>query len=159
MPIDKLDPAVAHYLHAWNAKAVAVSPTGKVYATTDPTGANLAFWCVEKDAARLARAAEATGDVVGAAKRLGVRLTEHTKVVERARVRSVALDTAMRQAQEAGLLQTFNRLYRQHRLAAFRQGKHFMPYPMAKARLTNALVEVIAKGGAVDGSLVERALS
>jgi hypothetical protein len=159
--IDKLDPAARHYLQVWNAKAVCLSPTGKVFTSHNPgaAGATAAWWCRDVDAARVAKFAQRTGDVEAAAWRLGIRLTRHDSAVTKAQDRAAALSSAMRQAQEAGLMRAFNTEYRQRRLAAFERGKNYMPYAVARARLTQAVASAAAHSGALTSLLIEQVLA
>ncbi len=156
--IARLSPTAVDYLIAFNVRAVAISTTGFVYTSTNPAGAACAWWCHYDDSLRLAKAAFASGDVVAVAKRLRIHLTEHAVVLERVRERTQRLDEALQRAQNDGLLQHFNVLYRKRRLTARQSGQRFMTYGNAQRRLRQAITEVIACGGVIDKSIVGRAL-
>ena len=145
-PIASLSSSAVDYLITFNARAVAIAPNGFVYTSNNPTGAAAAWWCRHDDALRLAKAAHASGDIEGVAKRLHIQLTEHAVVLERVQARTQRLDEALQRAQDAGLLQHFNLLYRRRRLAARQSGGRFMTYGNAQRRLRKAITEVIANG-------------
>lgn len=150
--ISKLPASSRDYLEAFGVRAVCVSPTGKVSHTDDPEGASLAWWCPEKDARRAAAEARHNGDIEEAARRLGVRLTEHTRAAERAAEKTAKLEAALREANANGLLQWFNAEFRRRRLAATKDGRKFMPYTVAQRRLRTAMAGIIAAGGQVERS-------
>jgi hypothetical protein len=151
--IARLPLSARDYLHSFDLAAVAVSPTGKVYVTGDPYGAALAWWTVSRDARRVASEAKAHGDVVKAARLLGVKLTEHGKVLERTLERTAKLEEALRLAQMSGLLSWFNGAYRHKRLEAARAGMNYPNYQTMRRRLHAAIVATIANGGVVDRNL------
>ena len=157
-PIAPLSSSAVDYLITFNARAVAIAPNGFVYTSNNPTGAAAAWWCTHADALRLAKAAHASGDIEGVAKRLHIHLTAHADVVERVRERTQRLDEALQRAQDEGLLAQFNHLYRRRRVAAQQSGQHYMTYRNAQRRLRKAITEVIANGGQLDKSVVSRAL-
>jgi len=160
MPIAPLDVAARHYLQAFNAHAIAISAAGKVFATRDPAGADTAFWCRGSvDAQRVAKAARASRDIIGAAQRLHVTLTTHERALAQAGAKAEALDRALQEAQACGLLRFFNGAYKARRQAARASGKRFVSYPVARARLLQAVAGAIASGGALERSLVDAALS
>jgi hypothetical protein len=154
----RLSPTAVDYLISFNARAVAISPTGFVYTSNNPAGAAGAWWCRHDDAVRLAKAAFASGDIVGIAKRLRIQLTEHDRVLERVQARTQKLDEALQRAQDAGLLKVFNVTYRRRRMMARQTGQRFMTYVNAHRRLRQAITETIANGGVIDRSIVSRAL-
>ena len=156
--IPRLPATAVDYLISFNAHAVAITPTGFVFSSANPSGAVKIWWCQHDDALRLAKAAFASGDVEAVAKRLHIQLTEHAVVLERVQERTRRLDEALARAQNDGLLQHFNVLYRRRRLAARQAGQRFMTYGNAQRRLRQALTETIANGGAIDKSIVGRAL-
>ena len=106
-PIASLSSSAVDYLITFNARAVAIAPNGFVYTSNNPTGAAAAWWCRHDDALRLAKAAHASGDIEGVAKRLHIQLTEHAVVLERVQARTQRLDEALQRAQDAGLLAAF----------------------------------------------------
>jgi hypothetical protein len=156
--IPRLPAAAADYLAGFNARAVAISPTGFVFTSSNPSGAAKVWWCRHDDALRLAKAAHTSGDVEGVAKRLRIQLTAHDRVLERVRERTQRLDEALARAQDDGLLKTFNIAFRKRRLAARQAGQRFMTFSAAQRRLRQTITEVIANGGVVDRSIVSRAL-
>ncbi len=154
MPIERVSAVERDYLAAFDLAAVAISPTGRVYASRNPAGASLAWWCRAADANRVAEAADATGDVETTAARCGVQLTPHAIVVERVAQRTGKIEAAIERAIDEGVLKQFNAEYRKRRLAAKRIGKAFMTYGAAQARLRKAVTAMIARGGLVTQSLV-----
>jgi hypothetical protein len=94
------------------------------------------------DALRLARSD--SGDVVAAAKAAGVRITEYHVMVARARAAVERLGARVAKAQRAGDLGYINREYKRRRQEAQAEGRPFMPYRAAQARLRKALVGVAA---------------
>lgn len=157
--IPRLSAAAVDYLISFNVRAVAISPTGRVYTSENPAGAACAWWCRYDDALRLAKAAQQTGNVEAIAQRLRIHLTEHDRVLERVRERTQRLEEALEHAQANGLLKHFNAAFRKRRLAAQQAGHRFMSYSAAQRRLRQAITETIAAGGVIDRSIVERALS
>lgn len=156
--IPRLPASAVDYLAGFNVRAVAITPTGFVFSSANPSGAVKVWWCRHTDAVRLAKAAFASGDVEGVAKRLRIPLTEHDRVLERVRERTQRLDDALLRAQDAGLLKTFNIAFRKRRLAARQNGARYMTYACARRRLRTAITEVIANGGELNRSIVSRAL-
>jgi hypothetical protein len=157
--IERLSAAAVDYLISFNAHAVAISPKGKVYTSANPTGAALAWWCRRHDAVRLAKAAQATGNVEGMARMLRITLTPHAVVLERVAERNARLDEALQRAQESGLLKDFNNAYRWRRLSAQKTGTRFMSFPAAQRRLRQVLTQAVANGGKIDQSIIGRALA
>jgi hypothetical protein len=133
--IQPLSAVERDYLSAFNLTCVAISPSGRVYVSHNPVGASLAWWCRAADAGQVARVAWMDGDVPGAAQRLGVTVTAHAVVAARVKERTAKIDQAIAAAINAGVLQQFNAEYRKRRLAAKRDGKHFMSYAEALRRL------------------------
>lgn len=156
--IERLSSTAVDYLASFNAYAIAITPAGHVFTSANPSGASVIWWTRRDDALRLAKASFASGDVVGAAKRLHIPLTEHAVVLERVAARTQKLDEALARAQDAGLLKSFHAAYRQRRLTAQRTGQRYMTFTRAQQRLRQVLVEAIANGGVIDKSIVGRAL-
>ena len=75
------------------------------------------------------------GDVPGAAHRLGLTMTAHDVVLGRVAEKTAALDKAIAEAIDAGVLKQFNTQYRQRRLEAKKNGQPFMSYSEAMRRL------------------------
>ena len=133
--IQPLSYAGLDYLRSFGVVAVAVSPSGRVFVSRDPKGAAAAWWTKSEFADQIANVAWMNGDVPGAAARLGLTVTAHDTVLRRVAEKTAALDKAIAEAIDAGTLRTFNRTYRERRLAAKRDGKPFMPYSQALAKL------------------------
>ena len=145
--IEPLSYAAIDYLRAFDLAAVAVSPSGRVYVCRDPKGASMAWWCKSEYADQIAHVAWTNGDVPGAASRLGLVVTPHAVVVRRVGERVSKIDEAIAAAIDAGVLKQFNAEYRQRRLQAKRDGRHFMPYSQALARLRKVVADAVAKDG------------
>ena len=105
------------YLAAFDITAVCVSHTGKVHCTRNPRDADVShvWWCKAEHAAAVANAAAMNGDVLGAASRLQVQLTEHAKLIARVRERTDRIEAALQQALDQGTLKMFNQEYRRRR--------------------------------------------
>lgn len=99
--IARLSSTAVDYLISFNVRAVAVSPTGFVYTSSNPAGAACAWWTHYDDALRLAKAAQRSGDVEAVAKRLHLHLTTHASVLGRVHERTQKLDEALQRAQDA----------------------------------------------------------
>lgn len=159
MPVGKLRSAFISYMAAFDLVALAQSG-GRLCVTNNPGGADQAWWVRRQDADRLLETAtRADGDVRVAAFELGLPLTDHDAAIKRVAHRLNRIDIGLDATQGRKLMRFFNREYRRRRQAAAAAGARFMSYPAAVAGLRRALVETVAKGGAVDGSLIERALS
>jgi hypothetical protein len=145
MPIEPLPRALRDYLAAFNVVALCVYADGRLGTSRNPRGAAAAWWVESNKAGPVLRVAKRdSGDIPAAAKALGVRLTEHSRVVARVSASVARIEAGMRWAQGTGTLGEFNRQYRQRRIEAARQGRRFMTYGQAKARLRKALVGVAA---------------
>jgi hypothetical protein len=150
MPIiEPLSAASLDYLAAFNLACVAVSPTGRVFVSRNPSGASLAWWAKADDADKIAKAAWRTGDVPEAARRLGLTVMPHSVVAKRTADRTTKIDETIAEAIDHGVLQTFNREYRKRRLQAKRNGQGFMPYSQALAKLRAVIAKSVAAGAAV----------
>ena len=146
MPVEPLSYSALDYLKSFGVVAVAVSPSGRVFVSRDPKGAAAAWW-TKSD--QIANASWMNGDVPGAAARLGLTVTAHDTVLRRVAEKTAALDKAIAEAIDAGTLKAFNSEYRKRRLQAKRDGKPFMPYSQALAKLRKTVAESVAKGGKV----------
>ena len=144
--IQPLSYAGLDYLRSFGVVAVAVSPSGRVFVSRDPKGAAAAWWTKSEFADQIANVAWMNGDVPGAAARLGLTVTAHDTVLRRVAEKTAALDKAIAKAIDAGTLRTFNRTYRERRLAAKRDGKPFMPYSQALAKLRAVIADSVARG-------------
>jgi hypothetical protein len=115
MPIENLTPSARDYLDSFGLTAVAISPTGRVFVSANPTGASAAFWCRNSDADKIARAAWARGDIAEAARRLHIAVTPHPIFVARVKARTTRIEQALQQAKVDGLLAQFHAAYKQRR--------------------------------------------
>jgi hypothetical protein len=147
--IAPLPPAITDYISRFDLTALAVTRDNRVVVTRNPAGAKAAWWCKAEDAGPLLRwlISRLSHDAPYAARTLGLTVTEHEVVVQRAAAAVARLETGLDAAQKKGLLKSFNAAYREHRLAAKAQGKRFMGYQRAQARLRSALATAAAKGG------------
>jgi hypothetical protein len=145
MSIPSIPNSVLQYLRRFDLVAVARSRDGRLTITRDPQGAAEAHWLAPRDAGVvLAAARQDHGDVVKAALALGVRLAPHSHVMQRSQEIVDRLGTRIAQAQRAGEVSFINREYKRRRLQAQAEGRPFMPYRAAQARLRKALVGVAA---------------
>jgi hypothetical protein len=120
-----------------------------------PRDAQRAYWLSADDArAVLAVARRNGGNVILAAQACGVGLTDHHRMVQRARAALARLDAQIAQAQRAGLMNYLNIEYRQRRLQAQAAGRVFIPYRAAQARFRKAVIDVAA--GAPPAGLMKR---
>jgi hypothetical protein len=119
-----------------------------------------AFWLKEKTEARLivrevhnsfghgsegllvANAKAAQRRVENVAAHIGIDLTEHAVVLQRARAAVGYIENRMEELQQAGELSWFNAAYREWRLEAKRHGRHLC-YAAARARLRQAMFQQI----------------
>jgi hypothetical protein len=86
----------------------------------------------------------AVAEVMAAAGRLDVVLSEHAVVLARAEAAVAKITTGLNQAKAAGDLKLFNRAYHAYRLEAQRRGEHPMTYGIAFERLRKALASAAA---------------
>ena len=149
-----LSPVERDYLSAFGVSAVCVCPRGKVFVSENPRDASLVFWCKSTDAKRVADLAQRNGDIVGAALRLQVQLTEHVKLIARVRERTGRIEAALQTALDEGTLRAFNQEFRRRRLEAQRAGREFMSYQIAHARLRRVVTEMVSRGGLITQSLM-----
>jgi hypothetical protein len=75
---------------------------------------------------------------------LKIELVAHATVLQRAQAALAKIDQRMVTAQRTGALSEFNQQYRERRLAAAKQGRKFMSYSAATARLRKALAKAAA---------------
>src|SRR5262249_1069375 len=146
MPIPYIPTRVRSYLAAFNSISIAITRKGKVVITPNPSGCELCWWLLKKDAERLLQEAKTRGDIEAAAKRLGIILTPHGVALMKADRALGRLDGILRAAQESGDLQQFNHVYAAHRQAAISAGKTFMGYPAARTKLRRLLMDAVADG-------------
>jgi len=117
--------------------------------TRNPAAAAGAWWCETGKAGPVIREARRhTGDILAAARALGVTLTDHATVLARTKAAVARIEAGMAWAQRTGPLHEFNQEYRRRRLEAQRRGERFMGYAQATARLRCAITKVAATGSA-----------
>jgi hypothetical protein len=145
MTIAPVPRAVAQYIAGFDLRAICRYRDGRLGVTRDPGGCAAAWWCEARHAGKLLRAAH-DGDVAKAAAALGIEVTPHDEVLERAQAAVSRIEHGISKAQAEGLLREFNQIYRAKRLLALERGRRFMSYQQARARLRNALAKVPAKG-------------
>jgi hypothetical protein len=150
--IPPLPPPIADYVARFDLTALAVTRDGRVIVTRDPAGARAAWWCRAEDAGPILRwlVSHLSHDAPYAARTLGLVVTEHETVVQRAAAAVARIELGLDKAQKEGLLTQFNRAYKAHRLAAKAEGRRFMGYAAAQARLRSALASAAANGGKVE---------
>ncbi len=140
MPIEKLSAPVAEYIANFRLCAVAQRDDGRLRVTKNPVGYQNAWWCLAKETKRLAQAArEMGGDVVAAAARDRIGVTEHTRVLERVTASLQRIDDALEKAKQDGTMKFFNAEYRRRRDLAVAQRRPFVGYKAAKTRLEKAI--------------------
>jgi hypothetical protein len=138
--IAPLSRAVIKYMAAFQLAAVCRYRDGRLRATRDPEGAEVAWWCeAVKARAVLRLARKGGGDIPAAARAHGVALTDHATVLARATAAVAKIEAGMAWAQRTGVLHEFNQEYRRRRLGAQRRGERFMGYAQATARLRRAI--------------------
>jgi len=81
-------------------------------------------------------------------------VTAHDVVLRRVGERTAALDKAISEAVDAGVLKRFNSEYRKRRLQAKQGGQRFMSYSEAQARLRKVIADAVASGGRIPRSFV-----
>jgi hypothetical protein len=141
MSIPPIAKNVLSYLKQFDLTAVAMSRDRRLYATRDPSGAKSAFWARACDVGALIRLAQAdSGDVVAAARALGVRVVSHAEALQRTEQLVSKLDARLKTAQQSDAMKTFNTEYRARRLATREADQGFMSYGAARARLRKALI-------------------
>jgi hypothetical protein len=153
--IQPLSPVERDYLAAFGVTAVCVSRTGKVFTSENPRDASQVFWCSSTDAERVVDLAQRNGDIVGAASRLQVQLTEHAKLIARVQERTARIEAVLAQAKADGLLRRFHQEYKRRRLAAKARGAQFMSFGEAERRLRKLIADSVAAGGTIPQSFTE----
>ena len=143
------------YVAAFGLRCICVTSSGRVFTAKNPqAGTAGAWWTKSEDADRIAAIAWSTGDVPGAAAKLGVVATPHEVVVRRVQARTARIEAAIQQALNEGTLKTFNREFRRRRLEAQVKGVPFMTYQTAYTRLRKVVTEMVSRGGLVTQSLI-----
>jgi hypothetical protein len=145
VPIPAIQASVLKYFETFDISAVAGTRDGRLLVTHNPAGYEAAWWGRAIDLGPvLDRARADHGDVAAAAAALRIKLVEHSAALQRTETLVAKLDARMSTAQWAGDVGFFNREYKRRRQQAQAEGRPFMPYTAAKARLRKALVGVAA---------------
>ena len=167
--IEPLPKPLRHYLAQFGLGAIAVSSSGEIQVLPGKDLARMdavaACWWVQDlaTAHQVARAIgehvpasleAATAEILAAAKRIDVVLSEHAVVVDRAQIAVDQLSAKLTAAQQNGALKFFNSEYRRRREAARASGNGFMSYNTAMARLRQLLAGAAA--GAPPADLVRQ---
>jgi hypothetical protein len=155
------DKAALQYLEASGARAI--SFTADVDSATISVGlkpdAVAVFWTAQAAKVRsvAAKARNIMGDAADtdaaisalreAAEGCLVTLTPHDVAVTRAANAAGKLDEFMSSMRGTGVLREFNRAFKLRREAAMADGRGFMSYKIALARLRTALVPLLMNGG------------
>jgi hypothetical protein len=147
MAIAPLSKPTADYIHQFGLTSICGYRDGRLGVTRDPTGADHAWWLHADQAGAVLKAArQAGGDIETAARKVGVELADHGAVLARSEAAVAKIQAGLQRAQKSGVLHEFNAEYRRRRLEAARQGRRFMSYRAAKARLQRVLTQVAATG-------------
>lgn len=155
--IAPLPKPVRDYLQEFGLACICIAPDGRTGVTRDlaHVGAVAAAWWA-KDAATAhavvraigehvpASLEAATAEILAAAKRIEVVLSEHSVVVARAQGAVDQLSAKLTTAQQNGALKFFNSEYRRRREEAKASGNGFMSYNAAMARLRKLLASAAA---------------
>jgi hypothetical protein len=152
--IEPLSVSSLDYLRSFNLKCIALSKTGRLFTCDNPAGAVCAWWAKADDIDRIAAIAWPSGDVPGAAAKLGLVATPHSVVAKRTAERTARIEAALQQALNEGTLKMFNREFGRRRLEAQRAGRKFMTYQTAHTKLRRVVTEMVSRGGLVTQSLI-----
>jgi hypothetical protein len=145
LAIEPLPRVLRDYIAAFDLAAVCRYLDGRIAVVRNPAGVAAAWWCAAVKARPVIRAARRhSGDIPTAASALLVVLTDHATVLARAKAAVAKIEAGMARAQRDGALSEFNRQYRQRRLEAAADGRRFMTYAQARARLRQVLGRVAA---------------
>jgi hypothetical protein len=146
MSIPSIPNSILQYLRRFDLSSIAQSRDhgGRLVVTRNPEGHAEAWWLAARDAGCVIAKARADGDVPRAAAALGIRCVEHAHMMQRTEEIVRRLDARLRTAQSTGALQSFNREFQRRRQAAFAQGRSYMGYSAARARLRQALTDAAA---------------
>ena len=81
------------YIAAFDLRCICVTSSGRIFTAKNPqAGTAGAWWCKADDADRIAAIAWSTGDVPGAAAKLGIVATPHEIVVRRVQARTARIE-------------------------------------------------------------------
>jgi hypothetical protein len=147
MGIIPLSKPVADYIRQFGLTSICRYRDGRLSVTRDPTGADRAWWLHAEQAGAVLKAARRDGgNIEAAARKAGVELADHGAVLARSEAAVAKIQAGLQRAQKSGVLHEFNAEYRRRRLEAARQGRRFMSYRAAKARLQRVLTRIAATG-------------
>jgi hypothetical protein len=148
MSIPGLDYGLRRYIKHFGVISVYVTNDGRIRASRNPPrDAERAYWLATDDVrAVLAVARRNGGNIILAAQACGVALTDHHRMIQRARAAVARLDAQIEQAQRAGLMRYLNIEYQQRRRQARAQGRTFVPYAAVRSRFKRAVIDVAAGG-------------
>jgi hypothetical protein len=146
MSIPTVRASVLSYFRRFDLSAIArTRDGGRLVSTRDPSGAEAAWWMRSADISQVLQRARADHqDVPAAARALRIKIIEHSQAVQHTEKIVAKLDARLRTAKRNGDMGFINREFRQRRLQAQAEGRPFMPYKAAQARLRKALVGVAA---------------
>jgi hypothetical protein len=152
--IERPSLAERDYIFQFGIAAICISPAGRISVGSDLARAAAVLWARDRATAeqilialgeaRPSSVAQAEAEVVSAASRLGAVLSPNDTLMARVRAATAALDGKLSQAQDDGDLRFFNREFKRRRIEAQRQGKTFLPYPVALSRLRKAIAGAAA---------------
>jgi hypothetical protein len=155
MTVTVLPREVRDYIGVFGLAAVCAYRDGRLGVSRNPEGAGEVWWCLEAQAGAVVKRARRDGDgILAAAGALGIPLTAHASLINRAKAASGRIDAALCKAQRGGDLGFFNSEYRARRQAAAAAGRGFMSYQAAQGRLRSAIAGVAA--GQVTTDLLAR---
>ena len=124
------------------------------------------WWIAAQDAQRVASAArrfvgegadvsEVVQAVTRSAGSIGASLTPDDIAIARAAVSMMTLDAMIEEMGRDGTLREFNRRYKAGRAAAAAEGRGYMNYSHARARLKKALIPGLQSGRPIPGLFAE----
>jgi hypothetical protein len=154
MTIELPSRSVREYLAQFGVAAIFVtrSCVGRDLARVGPVAA--AWWARDRATAdqilmalgeqHPATIEGAIREILAAAARLDITLSNHATVLARAKAAVAELDAKLLAANSTGVLTFFNTEYRRRRIAAHAAGKRFMAYGEAHRRLRQALAAAAA---------------
>jgi hypothetical protein len=137
------------YFRALGLSAVYVTRDGVAHAAAAPRGdVATVMWTNDRDARTIALRINKGmfNTIQDAAMQLGIDVTEHSVVLERAADAVRKVNTALAHAKARGELRSFDRAFAEYRRKATEQGKRAYTYAKAYTRLRAALFVYATKG-------------